>query len=758
MEKKISFFIKHYTKTKKYILDLINSFKDPDVPRMVILASIIGVIGGLGAVFFYNLILFFKNIFFGPSTTETFIDVVQSLPWYTRVMIPAIGGLIIGPLITFFVQEAKGHGVPEVMEAVALKGGVIRGRVAPLKAVISAICIGSGGSAGREGPIVQIGSSFGSFVGQSLKLNPQKIETLLGAGAAAGIGATFNAPLAGVMFSLEVLLKDIKMDSFSPIVVASVVGTGVANLFFGNRGAIFDIPTHVIVSFWEVIPYLLLGVVAAGVALLFENSLYSFEHIFEKFPFPEFLKPALGGLLLGILALSVPQVHATGYPVMESALHANLPLRMVIIFMFAKILATNLTLGSGGSGGIFAPSLFIGSMLGSAYGKIVHSLFPAFTAGASSYATVGMGAVFAGATHAPLTSIIILFEMTRDPKIILPLMFSCIVSTVVTSRIQKKNIYTTKLLNRGVDIDAIEKETILQNIKVKDVMDTDFIKLSEEATIKEAKNIFEKTLYTYLPVINEKTKELKGIADFHTIARHWDLKNKGESNIKNIISPSPVYAHENDNLLEVLNMINEIKMQIIPVIADEESHKLIGMVERNDIIEAYHHKISVSQPDTGIDFSPKTTVDTQKLISSSLNIMKKQAEEESIIIDMDLEEDLPPVRADSNKITWVLTDLLGNAIRYTDKGGKIIISAHSSEEWVYISVEDTGKGIPDEEQDRIFEKYVQLDGEENSGSGLGLAICKEIIEAHGGRIWVDSEIGQGSTFTFRLKALKKKQN
>jgi len=751
-------FLKSFITKEKYsIKTIIQSFKKPEMPQLVILGAIIGIIGGLGAAIFYNLIGFFKDVFFAPSTTETFLDVVRSLPWYHRVLAPTLGGLIIGPLITFFVQEAKGHGVPEVMESVALKGGVIRGRVAPLKAIISAICIGSGGSAGREGPIVQIGASFGSFIGQTLNLEPDEVETLLGSGAAAGIAGTFNAPLAGVLFSMEVLLKDIKLKSFSPIVVASVVGTVIANIFLGNRGAVFDIPPHVLVSVWEFIPYLLLGVVAAGVALLFENSLYFFEHFFNELSFPEYLKPALGGLLLGLLALYVPEIHATGYPVMEGALHTDFPFFIVFFFMFAKILATNLTLGSGGSGGIFAPSLFIGSMLGSSYGIMIHNLFPNITAGPSSYATVGMGAVFAGATHAPLTSIVILFEMTQDPNIILPMMFSCVVSAVLTSRIQKKNIYTTKLLNRGVDISNIKKEQVLRNIKVKEVMATNPITLNKSMTLAQADDLFEKTFYSHLPVIDEKTGELVGVVNYHTISRQ--LKSQGgEQKIENYVFPAPGVAYLEDNLLKVSRLINDLNARIIPIIDNDEKHKLVGLINRTDLIEAYHESVMTHHDEIHFDLSPKMQVDIDHLIDVSVHALENDIKDKGLKVELDLQENLPPVQADSNKISWVIINLLDNAIHHSHTEDKIQIASWKSGDWVFVSVEDSGKGIASEDQERIFEKFVCLaQEEEHCDSGLGLAISKEIIEAHHGRIWVESQVGEGSKFVFSLKAVSNKK-
>ncbi|MFW5786913.1 MAG: chloride channel protein, partial [Halanaerobiales bacterium] len=627
--------------------------------------------------------------------------------------------------------------------------------VAPLKALVSAVCIGSGGSAGREGPIVQIGASFGSSLGQFFQMTPKKIETLLASGAAAGIAGTFNAPLAGVMFSLEVLLKDIELESFTPIVVSAVVGTGVANLFFGAREAIFDVPEHVIVSVWEIIPYIGLGIVAAGIALLFSNSLYYLEHVFEEIKFPAFLKPAVGGLLLGSLALWIPQIHATGYPVMEEALHAKLPLLMVFTLMLAKILATDLTLGSGGSGGIFAPSLFIGSMMGAAYGGFLNSLFPSIIAGPGSYALVGMGAMFAGATHAPLTSIIIIFEMTRDPMIFLPLMFACIISTALTSRIQHRNIYTTKILNRGIDIEKAKETSILKDLQVEKIMNTDLITLNEDNTVEEAKEIFQKTFYSDLPVIDKETDKLLGMVSYHQIMRRPEDKRKKEKTIESCAHPLPAIIHPHDDLLKALKLLNRTNMKVAPVISNDKEEKLIGIISRSNIIEAYHKEIAPEKEhDIFTNYSPHYEVGIKKLLNISMAPLEKQAEEKDISINLDIKDELPPASANFNKISWVLTNLLGNAIRYSNKGDEIDITAEHKNDMIYISVTDHGPGIPQKYQRKIFEKYVQLDDiESEKGKGLGLAISKEIIEEHGGNIWVESEVGKGSTFIFTLETL-----
>jgi len=369
--------------------------------------------------------------------------------WYVLVL-PVIGGVVVGPLVHFLAPEARGHGVPEVMIAMETRGGRIRPILILVKTVASAFTIGSGGSAGREGPIVQIGAAVGSTLGQWLKISRPRLLALVGAGAAGGIATTFNAPIAGVMFTLEVLVGEFNVVSVSSMVFASVSAGVVSRLFLGDYPA-FRVPAYELVSNWELLMYLGLGIVAAFVALLFVRTLYFSEHVFEKWTIPGWLKPPLAGIAIGLMGYFLPQILGTGFAAMDKVLVGQFSFWLVAGLIFARIVATSLTLGSGFSGGVFAPALFIGSMLGSAYGRIMHGLFPSITATSGAYATVGMAAVFAGAARAPVTAIVILFEMTLDYKIMLPLMFATVVSTLLAARLEPESIYTLKLVHRGID-------------------------------------------------------------------------------------------------------------------------------------------------------------------------------------------------------------------------------------------------------------------------------------------------------------------
>ena len=562
-----------------------------ELTGLLILAFIIGIIGGYAAVAFRIILNTSQELFWGTTDSLHFLSIEFSqIRWYVKILIPALGGLIVGPIIYFLVREARGSGIPEVMEAIATKGGWIRARVIPLKALLSAISIGSGGSAGREGPIVHIGSSTGSIVGQYLNLNEEKRKILIGCGASAGIAGTFNAPIGGMLFSLEVLLGEFRISRFSPLIVSSVMSTVIAQVYLGTNPA-FMIPEYTLVSPWEIIPYIFLGLIGAFVGMAFSKSLYLTEDLFNKLNIPVYLKPAIGGLLMGILALQLPNLYGVGYSSIEQTLTGQMGLWMLLLLAAGKIVATNLTLGSGGSGGVFAPSLFIGATTGGTFGIIVHSLFPASTGLPGSYALVGMGAVVAGAAHAPLTAILILFEMTRDYHIILPLMLSCIISAVISMQIKPHNIYTTKLMQRGIDIRRETEAPILRSIKVREVMSTDIISLNEGASVEEINRVFSESHHTHFPVVEKGSSQVIGILNY---TDYWDyMAEEHTSRIlvaRDLARTPAVTINENDHLLNALNKISTYKTELLPVVRKEDKN-LVGVLSRNDIINEYNSRL-----------------------------------------------------------------------------------------------------------------------------------------------------------------------
>ena len=549
-----------------------------------VLAILIGILGGYGALLFRYAIKVAQYCFY--QNTHDFLTFAHTLPVYLKIGLPALGGLVVGPIIYFGAREAKGHGVPEVMEAVALKGGRIRPRVALVKILASGISIGSGGSVGREGPIVQIGSSIGSSLAQILKAPHLRQRTLVGCGAAAGIAATFNAPIAGALFAVEVLLGDFGLATFSPVVLSSVTATTISRYYLGDFPA-FIIPTYTLVSLWEFLFYPLLGVAAGFVALLFIFSLYKCEDLFEALRIPDYLKPALGGLMLGCLLWKWPYVFGVGYGSINLSLKNQLPALLLFTLVFIKILATSVTIGSGGSGGIFAPSLFIGAMTGGFFGWGVHELFPLLTANSGAYALVAMGAVVAGTTHAPITAIIIIFELTATYKIILPLMISCILSTIITTSLKRGSIYTIKLFRRGIEISHGWEQSVLQAIKVRDIMNDQVVTVPESMQLVDVINCLKTQDVSYLHVVSE-SYDLIGIISFRDIRPVLQEASLKQLVIaRDVATTDVITIRPSDNIQLALQEMGSRGISQLPVVADDDSRKVIGTLSKKDVLAAY---------------------------------------------------------------------------------------------------------------------------------------------------------------------------
>jgi len=580
-----------YSKIRQGLKKTSFAFTRREYLFMIVMGGIAGAVGGFGAIGFRKLILAVAQLGWGNVTGmegKDLLSMALVTPFWLKILIPSLGGLLVGIIVFFFAQEAKGHGVPEVMEAVALKDGRMRTRVVFAKAFASAICIGSGGSVGREGPIVQIGSAISSALGRWVKMSGERLRILVACGAAAGIAATFNAPMAGALFSLEIILSELAALRFIPIVVSSVIATALSRHYLGNYPA-FEIPPYDLLHHSELLLYLILGVLAGVVAFIFIRLLYGMEDFFERWNLPEFVKPAIGGSIIGCIGIFFPQVFGVGYESITQALHGEIFGVMLLGILVAKILATSITIGSGSSGGIFAPSLFMGAFLGGAFGQIVHVLFPSTTAAPGAYALVGMGAVVAGTTRAPITAMIIIFEMTANYRIILPLMFACTIGLVVSARLSRESIYTLKLVRRGVNIHGGKELNVLKRLKVAQVMVHEIELVSPSATLNELFTRMMASSHNHFFVLGNDNRICGHIslATLRPILKDYET-------VRDVIIASDLMDHNvavvkaEESLDMVMQLFGKFDLREIPV---TDKGQLVGTIRRSDVIEAYNREI-----------------------------------------------------------------------------------------------------------------------------------------------------------------------
>jgi CIC family chloride channel protein len=608
---------------KRYLAKMLDQLAPREGLILLVMAVVIGVSTGLAAVVFIRLIAFIQTFFYGGGE-----KILPELGRLWLILIPVIGGLLVGPIIVKFAPEAKGHGVPEVMQALILRGGRIRPRVAIAKIITSALCIGTGGSAGREGPIVQVGSALGSSIGQWLHLSDARIKNLVACGAAAGIAATFNAPIAGVVFAIEVLLSEIQVTVFGNVVVSAVAASIVSQIFLGARPA-FEIPGYVMQSPWEILLYVILGLLAALVGILFIRMLYYTEDVFDRLAIPEWLKPATGALLLGILAFcypyvgtisyispndmalglpiseNYPHIFGSGFLFLEEVLQGRVPFFLLFLLIFLKPLATSFTLGSGNSGGVFAPSLFTGAMLGGSFGYLAMHLFPNLNIEIGAYALVGMAAVFSAAARAPLTSMLIVFEMSNDYRLILPLMAAGMVASTFAQWLHSDSIYSLKLTKRGIRFEQGRDLDIMQTVQVEEVMNKAPVTVQQEQSVADLFAAFQETHLGGFPVMANET-ELYGMVTMQDMERtiqemertlHRKEVNLKDLKVWDVATPDPVTVFPDEPIWSAIRKMAPRDLARLPVISRNNPKQLVGVISRSNIVRAYNVGLMRKQKD-----------------------------------------------------------------------------------------------------------------------------------------------------------------
>lgn len=558
---------------------------------LVALALVVGAGGGVGAIFFRYLIAWFTVVFSGHADYSAVGPAahpwVPALgPWFV-LLAPALGGLIYGPLVDRFAREARGHGVPEVMLAVAQRNGRIRPQVAVIKSLASALCIGSGGSVGREGPIVQIGSALGSSIGQLLRIPESRLPLMVACGAAAGISATFNAPIAGVIFALELILRDFTAESFGVVVLASVVADVIARAAVGG-GAFLTLPPFALTSLWEYGLYAGLGLLAAFVGVGFIRVLYGTEDLADRlWRGPEWLRPCVGGLVLGAVLLVLPQMYGVGYPVLERAIRDQYVASFLLLLLAGKMLATSLTIAIGGSGGVFAPSLFMGAMLGTAYGHLVGAIEPGIAGPAGAYGLVGMGAMFAAAARAPITAVLIIFELTGEYRIILPLMMAIVLATAIANMLTRDTIYTLKLRRRGIEIDQERSASPMRLLTVREAMQSVPVPVAQNLRLGEVIGRFAEQGRDALPVVDAAGR-YRGTVTSRRVEQA--LREDGHVVLSDLAESIPTLRPD-ETLEEAVGVLVRSAGAGLPVV-DPDLQEVVGWLTHHDVLRAFSEAVS----------------------------------------------------------------------------------------------------------------------------------------------------------------------
>ncbi|MFQ5957704.1 MAG: chloride channel protein, partial [Candidatus Brocadiales bacterium] len=531
---------------------------------------------------------------FPHSGIHNLSDFVEGFTALTLLVLilPGVGLVLAAFLANRYATEAKGHGVPEVMSAMARKAGIMRPRVALVKTVVSALCIGSGGSVGQVGPSVQVGSVLASIVGQALRMSENSMKTLVACGAAAGIAAIFNAPITGTIFASEVILGNLGLHNITPVLISSVVGSAMARIFIGDEPAFFA-PAFALESPWELILYCMLGICAGILATGFTKTFYTLDDIFKSLNIHYITKAIIGGVIIGIVGIFFPQLFGLGFGALDKLLYdaSSFTIPLIVILCLMKIILTSVTLAAGGSGGVYGPSLFIGAFMGSAFGLVFQHVAPFDVASAEAYGVAGMAGFLAGATHAPIQAIFIAFELTGDYHEVIPIMLTCALSTLAARRLLKDSIYTLKGRRRGERIEVGQDLSLLERVSVADVMEKDFPHVNRDSSIIKMLRTLYKSRMDMIPVLDENG-EFYGIVDFNEVRAV--IHSEGLQDllvVDDVTLHNPLTVTPSANLADVFTELGMLDINCLPVVSDENPKKLVGIVTRGSIVSRYREEI-----------------------------------------------------------------------------------------------------------------------------------------------------------------------
>ncbi len=556
-----------------------------------VLAVIIGAAAGGGAIAFRDAISGIQWLTYGFSS-ENVATLAANLPWWQLVLTPAAGGLLIGLFIRYMMPDGRPQSVSHVIEASALNDARMSLTVGISAALASAASIGVGASVGREGPVVHLGASLGAWAAKRLHLGRVLARTLLGCGVAAAVAASFNAPIAGSFFALEVVVGHYALSAFAPIVIASVTGTLISRARYGDFPAFILPETWSIVSFWEFPAFAILGLVSALAAILFMWSIMFTEDFVAKLPIPPWSRPAFAGILLGLIALAFPQVLGVGYEATDAALSDSYPLWLLFALIVAKTAATAICLGGGFAGGVFSPSLFIGAMVGGAFGFLATHAFPDLSSGHGAYTMIGMGAVAGAVLGAPISTILMIFEMTNDYELTIAVMLATVIASIVTQQVHSRSFFAWQLERRGVSIRGGHQTGLMRRVKVSSVMDHRYSSVAPETPIAQVRLKLQAAPWGELFVVDDEGA-LCGVityADLHEAA--FDTSHDSELIAANVARSVPAALLIGDHLEAAVKVFNVTGEPHVPVVADKKSMVMRGLVHEHEVMLAYQRALN----------------------------------------------------------------------------------------------------------------------------------------------------------------------
>ncbi|HTL53218.1 MAG TPA: chloride channel protein [Planctomycetota bacterium] len=559
----------------------------PPEKAFLILIPTIGVLTGFSALGIAYLIGLLQSSWWGSH--DSLLLGAEAAPWWQRLMVPTLGGLALGLFALLLKRDVRGAGTPGLVQSLALRGGSISFRQELPAVAAGIVTVSTGGSLGREGPMIEFAAALGSRLGRLFSLNTQQVRVLVCCSAAAAISAVYNAPIGGTVFVMEILIGSFAVEIFGPVVIASVISTLIFRAAMGNLPR-FVIPAYELVSAWELSGYLVLGVVCGLFSALTIRAMGWVDDGFKKLRGAGFLLPALGFALVGGVGIVLPHVFGNGAETVNMALHDQLPLYLLIALPIVKLLTTAITRSSGGSGGIFTPTLMMGALVGGAFGYGVHLWFPMQTAEYGAYALVGMGAVLAGTTNAPIMAILMIFEQTNSYSIILPLMMVCIVSNFVARWIQPLSLHLESLRRRGVTLPSGPEASVMKSLRVADVMHDDVEAVTKRDPYTKVVAYFLRTPRNFLYVVDDE-RRFVGAISVHKIK---GLLSEGQA-LDVVIAADLVEPFEvvtpHDFLADAMEKFWRQHSERLPVVEDQTGRKLIAWVSQHDLIGVYSQEI-----------------------------------------------------------------------------------------------------------------------------------------------------------------------